>query len=200
MLIFDTESYIWACLGLCFIFSLFFFLLFKELTWAKRALDSSHCPASHRQSLLCTALQDFFWSGVVGGGLYPQSSVPSICFLGERAARQGLVHGQDKLLFSSPDKGLKTTLCSIMGSTQTHTRTHLHKRHSSAPIHPSGHRSGHSNMARCSHSAVEHAHKGHRSLWTRRLWLSLFARPQSSSRSVCMFHHISAPCVGTLHE
>ncbi len=116
MLIFDTESHIWAFLGLFFIFSLFLFSLFIELTWAKRALDSSHCPASHCQArLLYTALQDT----LIFLGLYPHSFLPSICFLGEWAARQGLVCGQDKLLFCSPDKGWKTTL-PHHSCTQTH--------------------------------------------------------------------------------
>lgn len=155
MLIFDTESHIWAFLGLFFIFSLFLFSLFIELTRAKRALDSSHCPASHCQArLLCTALQDT----LIFLGLYPHSFLPSICFLGEWAARQGLVCGQDKLLFCSPDKGWKTTL---PHHSCTQTRTHLHRRHSSAPIHTSGHRS-----AWCVRWAVEHVQKGHPSLWT----------------------------------
>lgn len=120
MLIFDTESHIWAFLGLFFIFSLFFFSLFIELTSAKRALDSSHCPASHCQArLLCTALQD----ALIFLGLYPHSFLPSICFLGECAARQGLVCSQDKLLFCSPDKGWKTTL-------PHHSCAQTHRRHS----------------------------------------------------------------------
>lgn len=67
MLIFDTESHILALLKLFFIYSLFLFSLFREPTWAKRALDSSHRPVTHSQAcLLRAALRDtnFFGSAL----------------------------------------------------------------------------------------------------------------------------------------
>lgn len=183
MLIFDTESHILALLKLFFIYSLFFFSLFREPTWAKRALDSSHRPVTHSQAcLLRAALRDtnFFGSAL-------SFLLALYLFSGWTGKTWSSLLVRTSCCFVLRKRNGKQQTRTAVALRHTDTQTHVHGGHLGAPIRTSGLSSAHSNLA----CAAEHAQKGHPAMWTRGVAVGEFVcRASEWTEDMCAHVHL----------
>lgn len=180
----------WDYFHTFFVFFLLFLQNWHELRELLTVPIALQVIAKHVCSARCCKTLIFL-------GLYPHSFLPSICFPGEWAARQGLVCGQDKLLFCSTNMGWKTTIphksCAQAHryiTQKTFKRTHSHKWTQNCPLK-------HSMMQLLRSGACSERSS---SLWTHGFWwvcLKCLSAAQEVCAYVLRFHQFSkTACMG----